>query len=368
MRTDRWWFRASLGLALLLASYGLRAQPELIPGPRGGAPMPVVPSGTHTTLPQLNSGPQGDGHDLGHHGGEELSEGGEEAGGGLFGTAEFLLVRPRRRPDDFAIVDPQNNAFVSGSVNHFDLDTTGAYRVGLGYRLANGLEVDGVYTYLHSKDDQALGKPTNGQLFATLSAPITFDSANSAIGGSNLDLDVIDVEFARRWEPCKDLGLRFVAGLRIASIDQKTSVAYDFGDANLGVSNVNDHLDFEGIGLRVGTEGWWGLRGGLGIYAKAFASLMSGELKTSFNQTVQSGRLAVVDVSDKFEKVIPVSELGLGLGWHGDHLTFRVGYELQNYFGMVDRIDFNDSSSFKPYWRSGDLSLEALTVTLGFAY
>jgi hypothetical protein len=376
MRTGRWWLGASLGLALLLAGAGLRAQEQLqLPSQSGGSEQLVMPSrsglpaATRTTLPRVEEGGT-EMHEsmAGHHGGEE-AEGGEEHGeGGLFGVFDFLLVRPRHRPDDFAIVDHTSGAFVGGDVAHFDWDTEGGYRVGLGWKLANGLEFDGLYTYVHSKDDQNLTRPAGGQLFATLSAPITFDSAGSAVGSSNLDLDIVDLELARRWSPCDDLNLRFVAGARIADIVQKTNVAYDFTASGLGVSNVNDHIRFDGIGLRLGSEAWWKVRGNWGVYGKAFASLMSGEFKTNYTQFVQGGGVAVVDVRDDFEKVIPVSELGFGLGWQGEHMCFRVGYELQNFFGLVDRIDFNDSSSFKPSWRTGDLSLEALTLTVGFAY
>jgi len=96
-------------MALLLASYGLRAQDRerltTLPTPGGASFSGTI---TRQTLPHVT---EGEGHEAGHeagHGGheaEEEDEHGEEAWGGLYGSADFLLMRPRRRPHDFAIVD-----------------------------------------------------------------------------------------------------------------------------------------------------------------------------------------------------------------------------------------------------------------------
>lgn len=359
MRTSRWWIGASLGMALLMAGYGLRAQ-EPIPSPQRNGALPSPDS--HTTMPH-ESGEHG--HE--EHGGHEEEEGEHVSEGGLFGSADFLLVRPRRRPHDYAIVGPAGSTLV-GEVKNFDWETTGGYRLSLGYKLAEGWEMAGVYTYVHSKDEQSIAAGRGQQIFPTLSAPITFDGVGGAAGSSNLDLDVIDVEFAKRWLACEDVHVRFATGLRIATIQQKQSLAYDFTRSGFGLSNVNQDIQYDGIGARIGGEAWWKVWGNIGLYGKAFGSLMSGDFNVRVNQWVNSGRLLIVDVSDHFQKVVPVTEMGLGLGWHGENLSFRVGYELQNFFGMVDQIDFNDNATFKPAWRHGDLTLEALTVSLGFAY
>ncbi len=369
MRTGRWWMRASLGMVLLLGSYGLRAQERLtMPSSSGSSSRVSVLQ--HETLPHVSTE-----HEAGHgdshgdsHGPEEPEEGEEASEGGLYGHADFLLMRPRRRPHDFAIVDPVGGAAVQGRVAHFDWDTVGAYRVGVGYKLNHGIEFGGEYTYVHSKDDQAIAKPAGGALYATQSAPFTFDSANSAVGSSNLDLDVIDVEIAKRVEACDGLSLRLSGGTRIATIQQKMGLAYDFTPVGFGISNVNSRIQFDGIGARVGGEGWWSVFDNFGFYAKAYGSLMSGDFKTHRDQFVNGGRTVVINVEDSFKKVIPVVELGVGVGWHSKNISVKVGYELQNYFGMVDIIDFPSGTSFKPFYHSGDLSLEALAASIGFSF
>jgi len=366
MRTGRLWFGASLGMALLLGTYGLRAQ-ESIAAPRGRVP---------ASLPSTDSG-HGGGHVVKEHDaheeheeheGEEAEEGEEEHGGGLIADFDFLLLRPHRRPHDFAISDPLADRTIGGSLQNFNWETVGAYRIGLGWKLNHGWEMKGVYTYMHSNDHAAIAQPTGGELFATLSAPLTFDSASAARGSSNIDMDLIDAEFAKRWVACPNLWVRVAGGVRIATIEQKVSVFYDFTDAGLGGSNVGQRIQFDGIGPRVGGEGFWRFWECLGFWAKAYSSLMTGDFVTQTNQFINDGRTVVVDVHDKFTKVVPNLELGVGMGWQSDHMSFRVGYEGQQFFGLVDNVDFPDQATFKNSYRTGDVSFEALTVSLGIQY
>jgi len=368
MRTGRLWFVASLGLTLLLGSYGLRAQ-ESILLPRGRAPL---------ELPAPDGGPGGSQapkekgakeHDAKHEEHEEEAEEGEEEHvGGLIVDFDFLLLRPYRRPHDFAISDPIADRTIGGSLQNFGWETVGAYRIGLGWKLNHDWEVKAVYTYMHSNDHVATAQPIGGELFATLSAPLTFDSANAAHGSSNIDMDLVDGEFAKRWVACPNLWVRVSGGFRIASIEQKENVFYDFTDAGLGGSNVSNRIQFDGIGPRVGAEGFWRFWECLGLYAKAYTSLMTGHFETDTTQWVNDGRTLVVDVHDRFMKVVPNFELGVGMGWQSKNLSLKVGYEVQQFFGLVDTVDFPDQATFKNSYRTGDVSFEALTLSLGITY
>ena len=59
----------------------------------------------------------------------------------------------------------------------------------------------------------------------------------------------------------------------------------------------------------------------------------------------------------------------MGVGWSNQNVVVRVGYEMYNFFGLVDSVDFLDSNSFgKIGHRTSDLSLEALVLSLGFFF
>lgn len=356
MRTQRVWTGATLVIAFLLADPGLRGQ-EVRRLPPASMP-PVVRHAVDDRA--LLDAPD----PLVSKNSDSLSS------YPLHLEADFLLVHPRRRPHDFAIALPDAR-FLVGDVKSFDWDTAGAIRVGASYQLGGDLEVGGAYTYLHSKDDQTVVRPTPaGGLLPTLSVPFP-ELAGSAVGSSNLDLDVIDLELARRL-PLGDLDLRLGGGGRAAAIQQKSGVAYDFGSIPgnaLGTANVSNRMQFDGLGIRVGGQGEWKVGGsGLILWSKAAASMMAGDFKTSVNQTVNSGRTPLVDVSEKFTKLVPVTELGLGVAWKMETVKLSVGYELSSFFNVVDVIDFGGATGFRPNYRAGDLSLEALTVSLGLSY
>lgn len=380
MRTGRLWIGAGLGMALLLSFNvnGARAQaPEGLPppagaagggasGPMAGAP-PVV---RHETLahPGLEEH-----HEEGHEG--HVEEEHHDEGGGLYILADYLYLRARRRALDYAITDPVVNGSVQGTVSSLIWQNNSGYRLAGGYALNHGWEIGASYFYFHTTDNRLAAAPTGGALFATLTAP-GIDQVSTAAATSSLNMDVIDVEAAKRIDCHDGLSLRLSGGLRIAEIQQKLNAAYTGGTAGTGVTAVQSPINFTGIGVRVGGEGWWnpgecwgGMLHGLGLYAKGYGSLLSGEFHSRLTQVVNSGATPVVDVSDKFDKVVPVLEMGIGLGWQNEHVQVRVGYELMNYFGLVDSVDFVDSNSFgKISHRVSDLSLEGLVVSVGLFF
>jgi len=320
----------------------------------------------------LTPAPHASGTHNGHEGheeheAEEPEEGEEAHEGGLFVYGDALLVKPRRRPHDFAITSPRPDfALIGADVQKFDWETVFGYRLGVGYRLGHSWEVAGVYTYLHSNDEKGVVRPTGGSLFGTLDQGV-FDSALGVTASSNLDMDLIDTEIAKRWWICEGLSIRAAAGVRVATITQKIGAAYDFTPTGVGISNVNQRIQFDGVGPRIGGEGFWKMWENFGFWGKFYSSLLSGDFKTNVNQWVNSGNTVILDVNDKFYKIVPVTEVGVGVGWRSDHLSVNVGYELQNFFGLVEINDFPTQSN-KNVYRQGDLSLEALTLSVGVYY
>ena len=79
--------------------------------------------------------------------------------------------------------------------------------------------------------------------------------------------------------------------------------------------------------------------------------------------------MQLVNVSEKFEKVVPVTEYGVGLGWQKDNIRIRLGYEMTNWGNLVDRPDFvDDVHRGKMVRRLSDLSLDGLSIQLGIGF
>ena len=121
--------------------------------------------------------------------------------------------------------------------------------------------------------------------------------------------------------------------------------------------------------MTAGAEGTWNFWHGLGLYGRGRLGLLAGTFNSNLAETTNSGQTVIVNVSDNHYDVVPVAELGAGLCWQNEHWRFKVGYEIANWFNMVDSIDFPDGNSVGHITRrTSDLSLDGLAVELGVVF
>ena len=290
-----------------------------------------------------------------------------EPGAFLLG-ADYLLMKPRRMPLDFAIVGPSGPFGPLGDVRSLDYDISSGFRAGGGYRLpGEGCEVAFFYTFLHSTGSAGAAAPPDGSLFPTLNHPGLVELADTASADAGLDYHVFDLEFGKRFQPGEAWGARAFAGPRFAHVVQDFHAFYDGGDASQ--DNVTSRVAFDGGGVRAGGEATWSVYRGVGLYARGGASLLAGSFRTSLAETLNGGATPVVNVTDSFHKVVPVFEMGMGLSWQYGGWRLTAGYEFVDWVGLVDGIDFvDDVHAGKPARRTGDLSLDGLVLRaeLGF--
>ncbi len=294
---------------------------------------------------------------------EAPSENEDEPAGAFLFTADYLLLKARTRPLDFAIVGTNRSDFgPQGDVRSLNWNTASGFRVGAGYRLpGEGWEAGFNYTYFHDNANDLAGRPAGGSLFPTLTHPGMVEVADSALADAKLNYNVYDVEVGKHFHPSEALDVRAFAGPRFATIGLENNAYYNGGDARN--DHVHSRIDFNGGGLRMGAEGQWSIWKGLGLYARGGASLMSGTFRSTLTETTNSGASTLVNVTDRFHKMVPVAELGLGVSWKYRNWRVSAGYELVNWFGAVDSPDFVDDSHLgKMSRRTGDLGLEGLVL------
>jgi hypothetical protein len=276
--------------------------------------------------------------------------------------AEYLYLQPRRRSADFAILDPvSNDGRPQGSVESLDLGSDSAFRVGGGFRLADGWEIIALYTYFHSSEHRDLAAPTNGALYPTLTDPgdgNVLTPISTASGDSNLNYNVVDVEIANTFSSSHGLTYRLAAGGRYARIAQNLQATYNGG----GLTNdfVSSPIRFDGLGIRAAAEARWAVWRGLGLYASAAGSLLAGDFRTAYFEGDNSGGTVIANVTERFRKIVPVAELGLGIGWQGETFRARLGYEITDWVGLIDSPDFVSDVTNKLSHRTGDLSLDGV--------
>src|SRR5262245_52830449 len=128
--------RSLFSLAATLALAGtVSAQP-----PAAMPPAPVPPPGVVDVTP-----PELVGRPATIIEGPSAHQNGPSA---FLASAEYLLLRPYRRPSDFAILDPLNNLTPEGSIESVNYDRSSGFRIGAGYRAA-GSQWGTMFTYTH---------------------------------------------------------------------------------------------------------------------------------------------------------------------------------------------------------------------------
>ena len=351
------------------------ANPPPPPPPPGTAPGFHMPVAMPIDAPA--EGHHGGHSEAGHEAAHEASHAGTGEAcdpGGLAFWGEYLLMKPHRNAQDYAIIAPDRITLPGGTIQSVDLATQSGFRFGGGWKLpGEGWLIGVTYTYLHTNDNQTIGAPGNGDLFATLTRSGPVMDAALATASCNLDYNVIDIEASKRFSPSHGLDLTVFGGGRVAIIDQKLDATYSGGAGAVGNDHVSSPVYFYGFGPTFGMQSDFRIyegheHTGLSLYARARGSLISGEFRNFLTENIDNTP-TIVNVNEKTHSVVPVLDLGVGVAMEWEHLSVSVGYELTNWFGMVNSPDFTDTQNLgKVSRRTSDLSLEGLAVRVGLSF
>jgi len=288
-----------------------------------------------------------------HHGEEE------ESHDAFYFDVEYMLVRPYMHGQDFALVGTNPNVGPIGVIHSVEGDYNSGLRFAFSYRCpGEGWDLQTVFTTIHNEANSTLGAPTGESVFPTLTFPGAVTAVLGASGRTTVNLNVLDLEFGRRWQPSECLGLRFFVGPRFAGIDDTFLAEYG-GGAQVGLDNVRRQVNFWGGGARIGGEATWKFWESFGFYSRGSLSLLTGWFHSNLTEIADG--VTVVNTSEKFHQMVPVAELGLGISYQVRWLRVSAGYEFINYFGADQGIDFSDDVSPGKYnRRTGDFSFDGV--------
>jgi hypothetical protein len=283
-------------------------------------------------------------------------------------SAEYLLVRPHRQADDFGIVDPTNNLTPQGNVQNIGFDLASGMRAAIGYRApGSGWETWFTYTYLHAGGDALAVAPTGGLVYATLTRPGLVDDVSTAVAGNNLTYNVYDMDTVRCVLGDDSFSLRLGFGVRYATIDQNQQAIYNGMDAN--GTFVRSRETFDGGGLTASGEGRWQMPWGFSVFGRAKGGFVVGDVHNNLTETDNGGLTTNANISEHYYTTIPVLEMGSGVSWEYRNLRLSAGYEVANWFNLINSPTFNnDFAEGKIGRRQSSLSLEGLFVQMGLAY
>lgn len=290
-----------------------------------------------------------------------------EGAGRVYASAEFLLLTPRQRGLDFALFDLGNDLTPVGNVQSLNYRAEPGIRASLAYRFPPGWDVGFTYFYFQSSDAFGTTAAPGGLLYPTLTRTGLTNEATNAAANATLSINTYDIEFGRHFEVDDSFHARLYGGVRLATVRQGLTAGYFGRDADF--ASVDLKSNYDGFGPLVGLQTSWSLAGGLGVFGRANAALLTGTMRNPFTETNNAGATVYADLLDRFALTVPVVTIGVGVSYQYRGLFLRGGYEVSNWFGLFEKPAFVDDFAEGKFLRqSSNLGLDGLFVQLGLEF
>ncbi|GAB6185262.1 Lpg1974 family pore-forming outer membrane protein [Thermopirellula anaerolimosa] len=259
---------------------------------------------------------------------------------------EVLYLKPSDADVPWAV--PIDGAITGGSVPvqvgrvaNADIDYNMGFRFGVGRALDECSSVGASYTFFESHTDDAIETEAPLVLRSLVSHPATASAAADFLRGTasnDVDFQLIDADYRHVFRSSCYGSLNWLVGARYAQLEQDFSATYQ----NNGTENVATDIRFYGGGIRLGLEGERHAKNsGWLVYGRSAASFVAGDFRARYTQS-QTFDPAVVDVSWRTGKVVPILDLELGVGWTSPsgRCFFSAGYMVSAWFNAVDADTF----------------------------
>ena len=205
-----------------------------------------------------------------------------------------------------------------------------------------------------------------GTLYATRSHPDLNRRAGVAAAESSFDLTVLDLEVRNSLKLGERATLTLIGGFRWADVGQAFSVTYDEIDFTAG-GTVTGLTSQDGFGLRIGALGRWNVTEHLYLVGGAETSLLHSTTDISLSET--NGATMIVDVADTYQQVLPILGASAGTGLQYGELTMEMGYEMQAWFDLGDRMSFLDDQHLGVFSHTNhNVLMDGFYLRLGWNY
>ncbi|HSW68756.1 MAG TPA: Lpg1974 family pore-forming outer membrane protein, partial [Gammaproteobacteria bacterium] len=304
-------------------------------------------------------------------------------------SSSLLVWQLFENKTTYAIVD--NTSAFTGSVHEGfstrnEFDWAVGYRIGIGYnffynpRSCSNWDVQFQYTYFHTHEsDRAASNSDFPVDFGVISVAFP-----SAISGSveyalaiqkwrvkflTFDLDIGDHLFFTH-----NLSFRPFCGLKGALIFQHVNAQF-LNALSSPLDQRLAHNDFRGIGLTTGADAYYHFNSNWSLFNSFTSSLLFGKfhIKSLLNNNDPARVGLILNFSNLIHnttRVLPQIQNIFGLSWEKDilgdstHITFRVGYELQYWWGQNQFNHFLASVPYLYSQNNGDLSIQGVNIDL----
>ncbi len=288
---------------------------------------------------------------------------------GFFTEGDLLWWRAEVSNMNYAYAE-NNNTQRAEELNQIHYQWHAGFRAIAGYG-TKALDIFARYTFFRDHGHSSTQTPAAGLsplplLFSTLS-----DSASSHILSAEskieLDYDLIDLAIGHYVYSDDPLIILMWMGLRGAFLEQDWHTSYvPFGS---GVTFSKNKWDVKGGGIVAGMEASYEPGYGFLVLMGGSLSQLLANQKTHFtlNATTGSSPFFNADVSYSRNKMFPVVDLFLGLGWRRAFCNWAFAatlrYELTQWWSINDIQRLADLQGYDDS-APGDLGLQGLTGRL----
>ncbi|NGX45954.1 MAG: hypothetical protein K940chlam2_01135 [Chlamydiae bacterium] len=260
---------------------------------------------------------------------------------------EWIYLSPRTPDREFARVLQQSENITQGERKCFSWDFTSGGEVFAGYqqRSCEGCyawDIRGSYT-AYKNSDKSCVHTTGSEFIFPLVGFVPDSDTNhfaAAVASNCIDYQSATAEFG--WTIFCDcpFTLRMFAGMEYANIKEKFSVNYQGSECEL-LNQVVMRPKMDGVGPRIGINGYWDVYCGFGVVAKFSTALLVSNL---------TGQMCQENRAERWKEryccgtdLIPDLQAKLGLTWRTrcfDCFTVAVegGYQAAYYFGPLQRL------------------------------
>jgi hypothetical protein len=218
--------------------------------------------------------------------------------------------------------------------------------------------------YLNTNDNSATIAPVGGVVYPTLTRPGVVDRVALATANAGVNMNVFDFETARTFRIDEGFTFRLGMGPRFANMNNTLNGLYFGGDANSAF--VRSRTCFDGVGLTTGVQGDWIVGRGLRFFGRARGSVLMADFCDSLIETNNAGQTVNANVNEHYMMTVPVLELASGVAWEYRNMRIAVGYEIQNWFNVVNTPTIiDDFAEGKIGRRQSDLGIEGFFLQFG---
>lgn len=248
---------------------------------------------------------------------------------------------------DVAYAQPRDGIALLGSVpvgavGVVSPDYESAFRAGGTVRLSRCSSLTATYSQFESHATDAIATTTPNAIHSFLVYPGTvtaFSGSLNAQASYDVDFRLADADYRRVWWATRCTVVNYLFGARFGQLNQ------DFIASQIispGTTSVLTDVEFEGGGARFGLDGEhrWG-QSGFFWYGRGVTSILTGRLRASYLQTNTFSPIQAA-TSWQDDRVVPVLEYELGLGWQtaGGGFRVRTGYFVSAWYNMVTTAEY----------------------------